>query len=578
MPEIILNTKITKAPLVRPGGLFFVFRSVALAATLAISTLASAQKTPAPAPTQEPEGKKIEIINADRVSFDQNINPDAQMLVGNVQLMHKDVIMYCDSALLFQGTNKLEAYGDVEINQGDTLHLYGDSLYYNGNIRQGKVMGNVLMEEKETELTTDVLLYNAIKSEAYYTTGGKIVSKKNKNVLTSTRGTYASKIKTFYFKDHVVLVNPEYTVNTDTMDYNTRNETAYFSGPTIIRSEKNLLYAENGWYNTKLDRASFKEKSFMISNDQKLEGDSLYYDREKGYGEVFRNITISDTVNDFLIYGDYGIHYENEKRSLITKQPRAIKIFEADSMYMKADTIYSVEDTLGVKTVIGYHNVAFFKNDMQGVCDTIIYAEKDSSITMIEKPVIWNETNQITGNTIVIYNDGKNPKEMYINKDAFITQLVDTIYNQYNQVKGRELFGYFADGELNRVYISGNGETIFYIQEDTGDSTVTADSVKKEIKELIGINRATCSNITLLLNEGQLKTISFVVEPVAVAMSVDKLGSPDLLLKDFKWEGDRRPMNKEQILKKEILPEPEIVAPVKVEKPKKAKKTKASKK
>lgn len=544
----------TKAPRIF-GGLFF-----ALVFSLSASLLFAQQKG-----QPEPPGKKIEIINSDRVSFDSRINADAQMLVGNVQLEHKGVIMYCDSALLFQGTNRLEAYGDVEINQGDTLHLYGDSLFYNGNIRQGKVIGNVMLEEKETELTTDVLLYNAVKSEAYYTTGGRIVSKKNQNVLTSTRGTYASKVKTFYFKDQVKLVNPDYTMNTDTMDYNSRTETAFFFGPTVIRSEENLLYAENGWYNTKTDRASFREKAFMISNEQKLEGDSLYYDRVKGTGEVFRNITITDTVNDFLIYGDYGIHFEKEKNSMITKQPRAIKLFEDDSLFMKADTIYAMEDSLGVKTVLGYRNVSYFKTDLQGVCDTIVYAGADSSITMFGKPVIWNEENQISGHNIVIYSDGKNPRELFIDKDSYITQLVDTIYNQYNQVKGRELHGYFQDDELKKIFISGNGETIFYIQEEKPDST----------KELIGINKAECSDITILLDSGEIKTITFAVAPVATAMAVDKLGSADLLLKNFKWDGDRRPANKEQVMKKEEVIE---IEPAPVKNPKKEKKAKKTKK
>lgn len=551
MPNFSYQTLFFKAPLARPGGLFFVVRFLSAALLLFCTQFSFAQQG------TEPKGKKIEIINADRVSFDSKINADAQMLVGNVQLMHKDVIMFCDSALLYQSTNKLEAFGNVEINQGDTLHLFGDSLFYNGNIRQGKVIGDVVMEEKDTELSTDVLLYNAVKSEAYYTTGGTIVSKKNKNILTSTRGTYASKLKTFYFKDQVQLVNPEYTVNTDTMDYNSNSEMAFFFGPTVIRSEENLLYAENGWYNTKTDRASFKERAFMISNDQKLEGDSLYYDRVKGVGEVFKNITITDTVNGFLIYGDYGIHFEKEKSTMITKQPKAIKIFETDSLYMSADTIFAIEDSLGIKTVLGYHNVRYFKPDMQGVCDTIVYSGADSSISMFNDPVIWSESNQITGHIIVIYNDGKNPRELYIDKDSYITQLVDTIYNQYNQIKGRELHGYFEGDELRKIFISGNGETVYYLQEDGPDST----------KELIGINKAECSNITIMLSGGELKTISFAVEPVAVALSVDKLGNPDLLLKNFKWEGDRRPSSREEIMKKN---EVAVVEPIPVvEKPKK---------
>ncbi|HEX4887593.1 MAG TPA: OstA-like protein [Luteibaculaceae bacterium] len=520
---------------------------------------------------QNAQPKRIEILNADRVQFDAKISAEAQFLVGNVQLMHNEVIMICDSALLYQATNRFEAFGDVEINQGDTLFLFGDSLFYNGNLKQGKVVGDVSLQEKDMELTTDVLLYNVEKSEAYYTTGGRIESKANKNTLTSRKGTYVSKSKMFYFKENVVLVNPDYTVNTDTMDYDNAREIAYFFGPTVIQSDENLLYAENGNYDTKRNQARFDENAFLVSNEQKLTGDSLFYDRNKGIGEVFKQVVITDTVNDFLIYGDYGIYFEKEKKSLVTQQPRAIKLFESDSLYLKADTLFSFEDSLGIKTLLAYHQVSYFKNDLQGVCDTLIYSGKDSSITMLNAPVIWNENNQITGEQIIIYNDGKNPKEMYVNKDAFITQLVDTTYQMYNQIKGRELFGYFTGRELSRVFVSGNGQTIYYIQEDEPDST----------KSLIGINKAECSNIDIKLGKKQIESITFLVEPVAKALAIDKLGSSELMLSGLNWRGKERPLTSADVMmKSEVtapVAKPETAKPQPKRKGKSPKKTQKSK-
>ena len=127
--------------------------------------------------------KKIRLIHAN--SLEKTPGIEARRLIGNVEFEHNEVHMYCDSAYLYDN-NSLDAYGNVHIRQGDTLHLYGEMLKYNGNDKKAEVQKNIRMTDRDMTLTTDFLTYDLGTSVATYTTGGKIVNKNN--TLTSEHG------------------------------------------------------------------------------------------------------------------------------------------------------------------------------------------------------------------------------------------------------------------------------------------------------------------------------------------------------------------------------------------------------
>ena len=260
---------------------------------------------------------KVIIKQADRLYRDDRVS-DAQVLQGNVIFEHDGALMYCDSALIFQENNSLEAYGKIKVNQGDTISITGDSLFYLGDEKLAKLRGNIFFKEKDLKLTTNILNYDLNSGIANYYNGGTIVSTENNNKLSSQKGSYNSNTESLFFKDSVRLINPEYTIESDTLTYITISEVSYFHGPTFIRSDENLIYCEHGWYDTQNEISSFWSNTYIISKEQKLEGDSIYYDRNIGQGKAFGNVQIIDTSNNVIINGDIAIHDEKNDSSLVT--------------------------------------------------------------------------------------------------------------------------------------------------------------------------------------------------------------------------------------------------------------------
>ena len=241
------------------------------------------------------KSNRIQIVNAERLI--KSKNSSAQKFIGNVELKHQEVKLFCDSAFLYLDSNSLDAFGKVKILQGDSLAMYGDTLHYSGNSKLATMQGNVNLTDRNLSLSTTSMTYNLRDSVGHYTSGATITSTENSNVLTSKIGLYFVGSQVFEFQDSVELSNPEYTMTSDTLTYQTETETAIFSGPTFIRADSNLIYTENGWYDTKNNLASFQENSYLEADGQVLTGDSLFYDRNLGFGEVFNNMQIRDTAN-----------------------------------------------------------------------------------------------------------------------------------------------------------------------------------------------------------------------------------------------------------------------------------------
>ena len=150
--------------------------------------------------------------DADNMEYDRNLAEGAYRLLGNVVFRHERATMYCDSAYFYSNDNSLDAFDNVYVNQADSMHLYGDFLHYDGNTRVANVRRNVSLISEETNLTTDALDFDLRSNVGYYTSGADIVSGQNK--LNSREGYYYSKSTMYFFKDSVVIINPDYTIYT----------------------------------------------------------------------------------------------------------------------------------------------------------------------------------------------------------------------------------------------------------------------------------------------------------------------------------------------------------------------------
>ena len=283
-------------------------------------------------PQEVKKKRRIEILNSDIYTYDTAIIRNAQRLIGNVQFSHNQAMMFCDSAYSYSDSNRFEAFGNVHIIQGDTLHLYGDKMFYNGDTRLARFLNHVKMIDKSITLTTDSMDFDLNTNIGYYNQGGKIVD--TTNVLTSIIGRYYSNDNMLFFKDSVVVTNKDFVLHADTLKYNSETERAYIVGPTTIKGTKKdgVLYSERGWYDTRKNIAELYKASKITNKTQVLEGDTLFYDRASGNGRGKHRVTLSDSTNRVVVKGKVGEYNENTKIAFVTDSAMFIQYGKKDTM------------------------------------------------------------------------------------------------------------------------------------------------------------------------------------------------------------------------------------------------------
>jgi lipopolysaccharide export system protein LptA len=478
--------------------------------------------------------QKIKYVHADEHRFDKRIDANAQMMVGDVRFDHEGTILTCDSAVFYQKANLMRAFGNVKINQADTLFMYSQYLEYNGNTKMADAADKVKLIDSKMTLTTDTLKFNRNKQEAFYPSFGTI--KDSANTLKSLKGTYYTQDKKFIFTTDVEITNDKYVMNSNHLVYYTELKTVYFYGPSTIKSEENYIYCENGFYDTKNDISYFKDNSYIQYDDQVLIGDSLYYDRNSGFGSATDNIEIKDSTKTIIVRGHYAEYYELKDSAFVTKDALAINASEKDSLYMHGDTLLMVKIPESEDRIIkAFHNVKIFKNDLQGKADSLVYNEGNGVMKLIYNPVLWASKNQLTADTIIVTNNLETEQldSLKLLNSGFIISN-DTLIN-FNQIKGKNIYGKFVNNELNTISVFGNAETIYF--------------ARNEEKELIGINKALSSNMFIRIINNEIEEISFIQEPEAQLNPESEMPENVRLLKGFVWRNEERPQSKDDLFK-----------------------------
>lgn len=470
---------------------------------------------------------KVLLQSADNLIYNKDLGEDLRRVIGNVVFEHEGAVLYCDSAYFFENANNIEAFGSIRIKVSDTLNIYGDKIIYNGNTRIADLSGKVKLVDKQSVLQTDHLIYDRNTNVSYYNSGAKITNKENK--LTSKIGYYYTSRKEFLFKKNVVLTNPDYIMNCDTLLYNTITRTSFFKGPTTIKGKENFIYCENGWYNTNLDISQFNKNAYFISVSRIIKGDSLYYDRNKGIGKAFRNVSITDTLKNISIKGNKAIYQEKSGFAMMTDSAYSISADKTDSLFLHADTLYATFDTASRETrdLFAYHGARFFRTNFQGQCDSLVYSYADSTLCLYEQPVVWSESYQLTADSIRVWIHGQEPDSMMLYNISFIIAKKDSL--EFDQVKGKNMRGYFKNSELVRVKVLSNAETIYYAKEDDGT--------------MIGINFAASSEMIILLKDKKIDRINYLNAPDAVLRPETEVVKEERILKGFKWMEERRPVS-----------------------------------
>jgi lipopolysaccharide export system protein LptA len=384
------------------------------------------------------EKERVYLERADSLVFHKAQAPDAQVLRGNVAFRQGGAWMYCDSAYFYETGNSLEAFGNVHMEQGDTIHLYGRYLHYDGDSRLARLRQAVKLVHTDVTVNAAGLNYD----------------------LTAERAV---------FRDSVHLYTTDFTLLSDTLLYHPPTKEATILGPSRILTDSATVYTQRGQYHTELNRGYFLDRSLVVSGGRTLIADSIYFDRPNTIGEGFGCVEICDSSACVTLTGDYGYHNDGAKRSFVSRRACLLEYSNGDTLYLHADTIL----TLGIdstRITLAYHGVRFYRSDIQGTTDSLSFTAADSTLRMYINPRLWQDQLQLSGDTIDLLFGDTTLRYAHIRPSAFAIQQVscppDTFYNQ---LKGADMQVYFLNSTDRRIDLSGNAESIYYPPES--DST-----------------------------------------------------------------------------------------------------------
>ncbi len=471
-----------------------------------------------------------EIQEVDEIKF-----PGATILLGKVKMKHEGINLTCQQALYYQKQNFFKAIGNVFIKQGDTITQTSNYADYDANSKQALSWGNVVLKDPTMTLTTDTLQFDRVNQKLYYQSYATI--KDATNTLKSKKGKYFLNNKKFTATTSVSVVNPEHILISNHLDYYTNSGLAYLYGPSTITNKKNSnkLYSERGFYNTKKDISHFTKNAKLFLKERTIEGDSLYYDKNKGFASATNNIRIIDTLQNFITKGNYAELYEKKDSLFIIKKALAISIVDKDSMFVHGDTLL-VTGKPKKRIVRTYHNVKIFKSDLQGKCDSIFTNQETGYTKMYRNPVIWSDQNQITGDSIFLQSNIETEKldSLKVYNNSFIISKDSLSTDNFNQIKGRNMFGKFKNNKLRFLLVKGNAESVYF---NRNEETKILETITKEIS----------SNIEFTLINGEVESIKYLKESDGKTHPPSMFPESDKKLKGFVWRENEQPRSKEDV-------------------------------
>ncbi|WP_369049072.1 OstA-like protein [Tenacibaculum sp. UWU-22] len=482
--------------------------------------------------------KNIKILSSKLITRNEEKFPEATILIGDVKIKHDGITLDCKKAFFYKNKNFFKAMGDVIIEQGDSIIQYSDYADYNGNTKKAISWGNVEMNDPTMKLTTDTLRFDREKQKLFYTTGGTIQDKTN--TLKSKKGTYDLIHKKFTATTKVTVDNPDHKLTSNHLDYYTNTGIAYLYGPSTITNTKNdnKIYTEKGFHNTKTDVSYFVKHTKLYLKEKIILGDSLYYNQKKGFASATNNIKVIDTTQNFVVKGNYAELYEHKDSLFITNKAVAISILEKDSMYVHGDKIL-VTGKPKKRIVRIFKNVKIFKSNLQGKCDSIHINQANGLTRMFRSPVLWSGKNQITGDSIQILSNTKTEKldSLKILNNALVIEKDSLSKDNFNQIKGRNMYGKFINNKLKTLSVKGNAEVINFNRN-------------KQTQKLETITKQLCSNIDFDLVNNEIVSIKCLKNTEGKTYPPSEFPKSERKLRGFVWRENERPKTMEDIFSK----------------------------
>ncbi|MEY3507536.1 MAG: hypothetical protein RIR44_768, partial [Bacteroidota bacterium] len=527
------------------------------------------------------------ILAADKQYLQKSDTNQLISYAGHVKVRQGKTLFYADSAIINPILNTLESFGNVHINDADSVHIYAQYLRYIGIEKKALLTSKVRLTDGNSTLTTENLTYDVNLKLGTYLYGGKVVNKKT--TLTSTEGNYYGDSKDIFFYKNVLLVQPNGTIKTDSLQYNTITEVSTFISPTIIKDKKGLtIKTREGFYDIKKKIANLYKRSIIEDSTFSITADEIAIDSINGLSEFRGNAVYrsKDKKQGFDMIAN-NIKTNNKRSTIMATQiPLLIIKQGSDSVFITADTLFSgrvvdllktkkipnvrpvpvdtsikkeitkaiIKDT--VKAVIAkstikkgnsknsidsikikseptvdstlkyfeaYKNVKIFSDSLQAVGDSLFFSGQDSVFRLFDNPILWAQENQISGDTIYLFLKNKRPERLYVFENALSISKVDSS-NYFNQVRGNTINALFdSTGQVDFLTARGSAENIYYAQD--------------EQKRFVGVNKNSSDLIEIIFVEGKPKRVKFInnLEGNLLPMR-GKTNHDELKLKSFNWQ------------------------------------------
>lgn len=442
----------------------------------------------------------------------------ADILRGQVEIIYEQVTLHCDSAYNFKQVNKVKAFGHVDIRQGDSIHITGDSLYYSPDDDLALLQGHVTLQREEMTLRTPFLTYYPDKKRGFYTGGGTLEQEDIR--LQSVFGYYQESGHRARFKDRVFIEGSDFRLWADTLDYDLGKNRVHFYGPTVIESKESRIYCERGYYDLKEKSGRFYQNARMIDRGRMIRADTLSYRQEDGKGNATGHVFFSDTAEGITLFSGRAEYNNSQNRVLASDDPLILIHIDKDTFYVRADTLLSEGDSNG-RELYAFPNVRLLRDNFSAVSADMHYSGRDSMLRLTGNPVAWIDSFQLTGDSIVLSFRQNKPYRLRVSPHALLASRESE--GIYNQTKGRSMEGFFRHDTLRSMHFAGNAETIYFAEDDSG--------------RFIGVNRLTCSSIHLRFAKGALQYIRFLTLPDGRFIPIQKVNASEMILEGFEWKG-----------------------------------------
>ena len=455
---------------------------------------------------------------------------------SRVTISHDGAILKCDEAFFYENKNFIEAYGNVSLNQGDTITLNSNYLEYNGNNKLVFAKGDVILDEPESKLYTHSLFFDRYLQQAYYDKNGLMIRNGIDSIKSKT-GTYFANKKRYDFKINVNLRSPKYIIDSEELNYFVENGKSFFYGPTVIKTNDSDIYCEIGFYNTESDIGYFIKNSKIDFEEYTIYGDSIFFNKKDNYASAINNIKIIDTINKTITTGHQAEIFRDIDSMYVKQEAVVAYHTKTDTTYIHGEVI-SLVGKEGEQIMNAFYNGKILNGNLSGKCDSInfdqstgiaklinLVKKQEKKTRNIKRPILWNNNSQITGDSIYFKFNLKDNSidSLYIFNNVFIIEK-DSLEDGFNQIKGKNLRGNFIDSKLKEVDIIKNAESIYFLRNSEN--------------ELIGIDKSKSAKIKILLNEQKIESFIKMNQIDGKVYPEKKFDSKLRILKGFYFRED----------------------------------------